>query len=106
MGRVPAQIPAFDYLSILGSGVVPPNPAELISNTKFSLMLKELKRIFDVIIIDTPPGKYRADVDAICSAAGSALMVIRKDVTPIGEAKVHTANLINANVKVVGSVMN
>ena len=106
MGHVPENIPVFDSLSVLAAGLIPPNPAELFSNGRFSLMLRELRRHFDIIIIDTPAGKYRADVEAICSAAGSALMVVRKDYTPISEAKNLTTSLSHANVKVVGSILN
>jgi len=42
----------FDYLP---SGPHPPNPSELLLNGEFSEMLKELKEVYDYIVIDTPP---------------------------------------------------
>ncbi|MFC2161870.1 GumC family protein [Acidobacteriota bacterium] len=40
---------------ILPSGVVPPNPAELLDSDRMKLFIVELKKGFDYVLIDTPP---------------------------------------------------
>jgi tyrosine-protein kinase Etk/Wzc len=44
--------PNFD---IILSGPIPPNPAELLLQDKFALMLNEIKQEYDIIILDCPP---------------------------------------------------
>ncbi|AHW62419.1 hypothetical protein FH5T_21355 [Draconibacterium orientale] len=44
-----------ENLSVIASGPIPPNPAELIERPAFSQLLEELKAQFDYIIIDNAP---------------------------------------------------
>ncbi len=44
-----------DNLSLIVSGPVPPNPAELIERPAFAKLLEELKKQYDYIIIDNAP---------------------------------------------------
>ncbi|MFQ5643118.1 MAG: polysaccharide biosynthesis tyrosine autokinase [Thiogranum sp.] len=106
LDMLPDQISSFEYLSVLGCGAVPPNPTELLSKSSFALILRELRKYFDVIIIDTPAATYQADVLAIASLAGSALMVARGGRTRIEESKNLMAVLKQADVNVVGAVLN
>jgi len=46
---------------LLSSGPVPFNPTELIGTSNIELLLKLLKKDFDVIIIDTPPASIITD---------------------------------------------
>ncbi len=103
---LPDPIPSFQHLSILGCGAVPPNPVELLSKGTFSLILRELKKYFDVIIIDTPPATYKADVISIASLAGSALLVARQGCTRMEDTKILASIITQAKAKVVGAVLN
>lgn len=42
-------------LYVITAGPIPPNPSELILGESFDLLLANLKKEFDTIIIDTPP---------------------------------------------------
>lgn len=44
-----------DNLSLIASGPVPPNPAELMERPAFAKLLEELKKQYDYIIIDNAP---------------------------------------------------
>ena len=103
---LPNQISSFQHLSVLGSGAVPPNPAELLGKSTFSLILRELKKFFDVIIIDTPSAAYQADIISIASVAGSVLLVARGAHTRMDSAKHLMSSLAQAKAKVVGAVLN
>lgn len=104
--RVANPIPYFRNLSVLAGGAIPPNSVELFSSGTFPLMLEELKKYFDAIIIDTPPANHHSDLLPIASAAGSALLVVRSHHTKLAEAKGLGAALRDINVNVVGSVLN
>lgn len=103
---LPEAVPFFTRLSVLGAGAVPPNPSELFSGERFASILRELKRFFEVIIVDSPAGQYTADVQALAGAAGSAVMVVRRDFTKIDAAVKLKASLQQANVEMAGSILN
>ena len=103
---LPDQISSFQYLSVLGCGAVPPNPGELLSKDAVLLILRELEKYYDVIIIDTPPAIYQADVMAIAAVAGSALVVTKVGRTRMEKAKGLMTALSKAKAKVVGAILN
>jgi len=103
---LPDSVPPFDYLSVLGCGAVPPNPAELLGRGNFPLILRELVKYFDFIIIDTPPATYEGDVVSIASAAGNALLVAKRNHSKLENLKNLKSTLTESGVKVVGSVLD
>jgi capsular exopolysaccharide synthesis family protein len=42
-------------LDVITSGPIPPNPLDLIGLPKMDQLIEDLKRMYDIIIIDTPP---------------------------------------------------
>jgi tyrosine-protein kinase Etk/Wzc len=44
-----------DNLYFMPSGPIPPNPAELLLSSNFDALLQNLKLLYDVVILDTPP---------------------------------------------------
>lgn len=48
----PTNYPLFD---IILAGPIPPNPSDLMASPRFVQMINELKNIYEVIILDTPP---------------------------------------------------
>lgn len=42
-------------LDVITSGIIPPNPSELIMSSKFDDFLNKLKKEYDYVFIDTPP---------------------------------------------------
>jgi len=103
---LPDNISTFQHLSVLHCGAVPPNPAELLGNRRFSFILRELRKYFDVIIIDSPPAAYKADVMSIASMAGSALLVARSGYSRMDDTKSLLSILGQAKANVVGAVLN
>lgn len=49
------QTTKFPHFDIITSGAVPPNPSDLLASDRFVQLLDELKKVYDVIILDTPP---------------------------------------------------
>lgn len=103
---LPDQVAGFRHLSVLGCGAVPPNPAELLGRGVLPLILRELRKYFDVIIIDTPPAAFQADILSIAAAAGSALLVTRGGHTRLDDSRALIAMLGKCEATVVGAVLN
>jgi|GEM_PF-178310 len=106
LDMLPDNIATFQHLSVLNCGAIPPNPAELLGNRRFSSILRELKKHFDVIVIDTPPACYKADIMSIASMAGSALLVARSGYSRLDDTKTLVSILHQAKAQVVGAVLN
>lgn len=100
------RIPHFSDLSVLAAGPVPPNPLELLGRSEFARLLDESTQRFDIILIDTPAGVSYSDAEIIAARAGNALMVTRKDRTPLGPAKAFASQLTASGAAVIGSVLN
>lgn len=103
---LPDQISTFQFLSVLGCGAVPPNPSELLSKNTFALILKELRKYYDVIIIDTPPAEYQSEIISIAAVADSALLVARSGVTSLEKTNALTSLLKQADAEIIGAVLN
>lgn len=59
------------------SGQIPPNPTELLLNGRFEILMEELKKIYDYIIVDTAPTILVTDSMLISEEADATLYLIR-----------------------------
>lgn len=66
---------------VIFSGTIPPNPSELLSNGRFELLLNELKKDYDYIIVDTAPTLLVTDTTLITHLADAILYVARANYT-------------------------
>ena len=99
-------IHGLNRLSVLPAGPLPPNPQELLSRPAFAVLMKELQSSYDVVIIDTPPAKRFADAQSIAYRAGDALVVARKNHTPVAATSKVVKELAGTGARVVGSIIN
>lgn len=63
-------------LHILLAGKYPPNPVELLNGKYFSSLLSEAKKVFDYIIIDSPPLGRVIDAAIIASKCDGSVFVL------------------------------
>lgn len=66
---------------LLGSGPIPPNPAELILGDRMKLLITELKKRFNYIIFDTPPYNLVTDSSLLAAYADISIIVLRNEFT-------------------------
>lgn len=64
-------------LHLLPGGAARDNVAELLSGPKFSQVLKEVRQMFNYIIIDAPPLGIFTDATVLINRADAALLVVR-----------------------------
>ena len=69
-------------LQILFAGQYPPNPVELLNGKYFSALIAECRKVYDYIIIDTPPLGQVIDAAVVAEKCDGAIMVI-------GNSKIH-----------------
>jgi tyrosine-protein kinase Etk/Wzc len=61
------------------SGPVPPNPAELLDTEAMGILLDNLKKDFDYIILDTPPVAIVTDALLVSKHADISIYVVRQN---------------------------
>ncbi|MBZ0327472.1 MAG: polysaccharide biosynthesis tyrosine autokinase [Altibacter sp.] len=68
-------------LDIVLSGVIPPNPAELLMQNRTNDFFREIKRAYDYVIVDTAPSMLVTDTLLINKFADITLYVVRAGYT-------------------------
>ena len=95
-----------DNLYFIACGPKPPNPAELIGSSRFSDLLKEAGRKYDMIIIDTPPLGSVIDCAIISAQTDGTLIVIESKAIDLQNALRVKEQLERANARILGVVLN
>ncbi|XMO86170.1 polysaccharide biosynthesis tyrosine autokinase [Algibacter sp. AS12] len=95
-------------LDVLLSGVVPPNPAELLMSDRFKQLFEEVSVNYDYVIVDTAPAMLVTDTLLISKYAGHTAYVTRANYTEkkiLNFAKeLHAENKLNNMMLVVNDV--
>jgi capsular exopolysaccharide synthesis family protein len=97
---------AVEGLFVLPSGVLPPNPAELLGGARMSTVFETLRAGFDIVIIDSPPILAAAEAPILGSHADGTLLVVRAGRTERGPAAQAARQLTSVGARVVGTVLN
>jgi len=66
-----------EYFSIVTSGPIPSNPAELLTSARFAAIMDVYRGEFDFVLVDTPPMLAVTDPSIICGHADLIYMVMR-----------------------------
>ena len=67
----------YTNLHILPIGTIPPNPTELLEDSKLSMLIETLRPEYDYIFIDCPPVDIVADAQIIEKWADRTIFVVR-----------------------------
>jgi polysaccharide biosynthesis transport protein len=65
-----------DGLDILTAGPTPPNPVALLDSLKMKQLLGEWRRVYDYVLLDTPPIGAFADAQSLGSRADSTIWIV------------------------------
>jgi capsular exopolysaccharide synthesis family protein len=105
---VGAAVKATDVpnLSILTTGPIPPNPAELLHSEAFEKLLAVLRERFDRVIIDSPPVVPVTDAAILSTKVDGTVLVIRAFKTSKELARRAVRALRDVGGYAVGTVLN
>ncbi|MDL5206284.1 polysaccharide biosynthesis tyrosine autokinase [Streptomyces sp. ALI-76-A] len=93
-------------LSVLASGAVPPNPAELLASARMEEVLRELTDMYDIVIVDTAPLLPVADTVGLASFSQGALLVVRAGRTNRDQVRTAAESLERVGARVLGTVFS
>ena len=92
-------------LDVLTKGGLPGNPSELLMSDRFRTLLEHFGRVYDLVIVDTPPVLAVTDAALIGKHAGTTLMVVRHGRHPPTEISEALKRLVNAGVNLHGVLL-
>ena len=93
-------------LFVLPTGRIPPNPAELLASQRFETVLNELSRLFDLVIVDTPPLLAVTDSLLVARHAGVNLLVLRARQHTMREISLSAKQFAQNGTRLHGAVLN
>ncbi|KHD08474.1 hypothetical protein PN36_16375 [Candidatus Thiomargarita nelsonii] len=95
-----------ESLDIIPCGEIPPNPLELFSSGRFKVLLEDLSKEYQYIVIDTPPVMLVSDTLVVAKFATEVLYVVKANVTPYKVVLDGLKRLRQVNVPVRNIVLN
>ena len=114
--ELPVSVPGYENLFVLPCGPIPPNPAELLLDSKLDDLFAFLRQNFDVVIMDTAPVGMVSDAMTLSKYADCTLYIVRQGHTykkQIGlveeyyaENKLPRISIVLNDVKVQGGYGN
>ncbi len=93
-------------LRILPSGLIPPNPAELLGSPAMAALIEDLKTRFELVIVDSPPCSLGLEVAALSSRVDGIAFVVRAHSTPRTAVRKALQKLEHFQANLVGIVLN
>jgi len=91
---------------IISSGPLPPNPAETLMSEYTSVLVEELKKQFDYIIMDAPPVGIITDAQLLSHYADVTLYLVRQGVTERKQLSIVNDLYKSNKMKSLGIVVN
>ena len=88
------------------SGPFPPNPAELLGGKNFRSLLNALRKVYDYVIVDTPPLGSVIDSAIVAEICDGSIMVIESGVISYRFAQEVKSQLERSNCPLLGVVLN
>jgi capsular exopolysaccharide synthesis family protein len=92
-------------ISVITSGPLPPNPAELLASARMTSLLTQARERFDQIIIDAPPVLGLADAPILANLAEGTLLVVESGKSRVGAVQVSIKRLLAARAHLIGAVL-
>ncbi len=101
-----AQKTEVPNLTVMSSGPIPPNPAELLGSQRFLHVLKALQKEVDLIVIDMPPVLSVADAAIVAPHVTGCLLVSMAGSTRLNAMTQAVESLQKANANIFGVILN
>lgn len=95
-----------DGTDLISSGGVESQPSQFFISESMERLVGNLKGIYDVVVLDTPPAGVFQDALILCRYATDRILVAREGVAPVVQVKKVIDDFVKANVAFNGVVLN
>lgn len=96
----------YPNLQIIFAGKYPPNPVELLSGKYFKTLLAETRKVYQYVIVDTPPLGRVIDAAVVAPECDGAILVIGNTSVRYRQAQEVVAQIEKSGSKLLGVVRN
>lgn len=93
-------------VDLLPTGPTPPNPVELLASENNQKLLKRLRKLYDIIILDCPPVIGLSDTMIMTKFSDANIIVVSNKKTKIESLDRAKKIFAQANAKITGVVIN
>lgn len=93
-------------IDVLPSGNIPPDSTWLLQSSRMEVLIKELKKLYEYIILDLPPVNIVADASIMSRYCDGFLFVVRHNSTDRRLVAAALQQLERAEARVLGFVYN
>lgn len=100
------QFPNNANMDIIYSGMIPPNPTDLLTNGRFGTLIEELRQDYQYIIIDSAPLLLVSDTLLIADTADATIYVSRSKHTKNDLIEFANKNIREHKIHNVGFILN
>lgn len=100
------QKTAIPNLSLVASGPMPPNPAELLASRRMRDFVSSVSERFDTIVFDSPPVLAVSDAGTLAAMVDGVLLVVGSGATPQAGLRRAKEQLLAVHGRIIGAVVN
>lgn len=93
-------------LFVMTAGSTPPNPAEMLGSARMAALIAGFAKVFDHVIIDSPPVIGLADALVLSRLVDGVILVTAAGVTGKDDAKMSIKRLRQVQAPVLGLILN
>lgn len=93
-------------LSVLPSGPIPPNPAELLGSQRMRAIIESLKDDADIVVFDSPPLRAVTDAAVLAPVVDATLLIIDAGRTRRAAVRQGREALVRVGARMIGATLN
>lgn len=93
-------------LDVLPSGILPPNPAEMLGSNRMKAVIKKLKEHYDICFYDSPPLIAVTDAAILATELDATLLVVKSGHTHRDAVRRSRELLKNVDARISGVLLN
>ncbi|UVL00648.1 polysaccharide biosynthesis tyrosine autokinase [Pseudomonas sp. B21-048] len=95
-----------ENFDLIGRGPIPPNPSELLMHRNFTDFLDQVSKLYDLVILDTPPLLAVTDAAIVGRQCGTNLIVTRFGLNPVREIDLTIRRFAQNGISLRGAIFN
>ncbi|MCH4123822.1 MAG: CpsD/CapB family tyrosine-protein kinase [Levilactobacillus sp.] len=95
-----------ENLSVITSGPVPPNPAELLDSEHFKTLMRQLQAKYDLVVLDSPPVNTVTDSQLLAAQVDGTILVVPQGIADKNGVRRAKQLLETVHANILGAIMN
>lgn len=96
----------YENLHMILAGPAAPNPSEMLGDATFGELIRATRKVYDYVLIDTPPINSVIDAAVVGQHCDGALLVVESGGVSYREVQKAKTQLEKSGCRVLGAVLN